>query len=104
MSIKKRPNVIQDVITALESGQLIPSTHAQQQMDLRDIQMSDIEEAIYSAYREESKDSLTSDGKSWKYSLRGKNDDGDKDLRIIVVFADPKTIIVTAIDKNKKED
>ncbi|MFM6927223.1 MAG: DUF4258 domain-containing protein [Bdellovibrio sp.] len=104
MSIEKRPNVIQDVIAALESGQLIPSTHAQQQMEKRDIQMSDIEEAIYSAYREESKDSLTDDGKSWKYSLRGKNENGDKDIRIIIAFADPKTIIVTAIDKNKKED
>ena len=104
MSIEKRQNVIQAGIAALESGQLIPSTHAQQQMEKRDIQMSDIEEAIYSAHREESKDSLTDDGKSWKYSLRGKNENGDKDLRIIVAFADPKTIIVTAIDKNKKED
>lgn len=104
MSIEKRPNVIKDVIVALESGQLIPSTHAQQQMEKRDIQISDIEEAIYSAHREEGKDSVTDDGKSWKYSLRGKNENGDKDLRIIVVFIDPKAIIVTAIDKNKKED
>lgn len=104
MSIEKRPNVIQDAIAALESGHLIPSVHAQQQMEKRDIQMSDIEEAIFSAYREESKDSLTNDGKSWKYAIRGKNDNGNKDLRIIIVFADPKTIIVTAIDKNKKED
>lgn len=37
-------------------------------------------------------------------ALRGKNDNGDKDLRIIILFVDPKTIIVTAIDKNKKED
>ncbi|WP_374079875.1 DUF4258 domain-containing protein [Bdellovibrio bacteriovorus] len=104
MSIKKRSNVIQEVIEALESGQLIPSSHAQEQMQKRDIQMSDIEEMIYRARREEAKDSLTNDKKDWKYALRGLNDKGDKDLRIIVVFADPKTIIVTAIDKNKKED
>ncbi|MNL28000.1 hypothetical protein D3C87_1496290 [compost metagenome] len=83
---------------------MIPSIHAQEQMSKRDIQMSDIEEAIYSSHREEGKDSLTGDGKSWKYSLRGKNENGDKDLRIIVVFFEPKVIVVTAIDKYKKED
>ncbi len=104
MSIEKRHNVIPDIIAALESGYLIPSIHALQQMEKRDIQMSDIEEAIYSAHREESKDSMTSDGANWRYSLRGKNENGDKDLRIIIMFADPKAIIVTTIDKNKKED
>jgi hypothetical protein len=104
MPIPKRPDVIQDVIKALESGNLIPSVHALEKMKTRDIQFSDIEEAIYSAQREEEKDSLSIDGSSWKYALRGENTDGDKDLRIIVAIADPKTIIVTAIDKNKKED
>lgn len=50
------------------------------------------------------KDSLTDDKKEWKYALRGKKDKGDKDLRIIIMFDDPSAIIVTAIDKNKKED
>lgn len=50
------------------------------------------------------KDSLTGDKKEWKYALRGKKDKGDKDLRIIIMFDDPSAIIVTAIDKNKKED
>jgi hypothetical protein len=104
MPIQKRPDVIQDVIKALESGNLIPSVHALVKMKIRDIQFSDIEEALYSAKREEEKDSLSKDGTSWKYALRGENDTGDKDLRIIVAFADPKTIIVTAIDKNKRED
>lgn len=102
MTIEKRPNVIQDVIAAIEAGLLIPSSHAQEQMAKRDIQMSDIEEAIYRAQREDDKDKLKNG--NWKYAIRGNNDSGDKDLRIIVAFADPRTIIVTAIDKNKKED
>ena len=58
MSIGKRPNVIQDVMTAFEYGNLIPTAHAQEQMDKRDVQMSDIEEMINNAHREEGKDSL----------------------------------------------
>lgn len=104
MSIVKRLNVIQDVIEALEAGNLVPSSHAQEQMKKRDVQMSDVEEMLYRAYREESKDSLTSDRKGWKYSLRGLNDSGEKDLRIIVVLSDPEAVVVTVIDKNKKED
>lgn len=104
MLLGKRPDVLQAVIEACELGNLIPSKHAQDQMDTRDIRWSDIEEMICRARRESAKDSRTSDGKDWKYALRGTNDFGDKDLRIIVVFVDPKVIIVTAIDKNKAED
>jgi len=104
MSIGKRLDVIQAVIKALESGHLIPSFHAQEQMEKRDVQMSDIEEMIYRAQREETKDTLTKDKKDWKYALRGLNDSCEKDIRIIVVFNSPDTVIVTVIDKNKKED
>lgn len=46
MAIKKRPNVLEEVRQATLIGRLIPSPHAQQQMVKRNIQMSDIEEAI----------------------------------------------------------
>ncbi|MEN0060401.1 MAG: DUF4258 domain-containing protein [Bdellovibrio sp.] len=104
MSTAKRANVIQDVIKASESGNLVPSFHAEQQMEKRDVQISDIEEMLYRAQREDDKDSPTKDGKGWKYALRGLNDNGDKDIRIIVAFNDPDTVIITVIDKNKKED
>jgi Domain of unknown function (DUF4258) len=103
MTIKKI-NVIADVINALESGNLVPSLHAQAKMEVRKVAMSDIEEMIYRSQRDEFKDELTKDGKAWKYALRGLNDKGDKDIRIIIVFYDPKTVIVTVIDKNKPED
>ena len=104
MSIGKRPNVIKDVILAYESGNLIPTAHAQEQMIKRDVQMSDIEEMVYSAHREEDKDSLRNDNNGWKYSLRGFNKNKDKDIRIIIFFNDSEVVIVTVIDKNKKKD
>jgi hypothetical protein len=104
MPISKNLKVIENVINAFEKGSLIPSFHAQQQMETRDVQMSDIEEMIYRAYREDHKDVIRNDGKDWKYALRGLNDNGDKDIRIVVVFNEPDTVIVTVIDKNKKED
>ncbi len=97
----KRSNVIEEVIKALEEGRLIPTTHAQDQMKNRDIQISDVEEALYRSVCEDFNDKLTDDQLDWKYSLRGTNDSGDKDLRIIIVFKDPKVLIITAIDKNK---
>jgi len=42
MPISKKLKVIENVINAFEKGSLIPSFHAQQQMETRDVQMSDI--------------------------------------------------------------
>lgn len=98
---KKSETVIQDCIKAHTLGVLILSTHAQEQMKVRDIDLSDIEEALYQAQREDNKDQLTDD-KEWKYAVRGKNDNGDKDIRIIVKYLpSPKMLVITAIDKNK---
>jgi hypothetical protein len=98
----KKETVLQDLITAVETGQLIPSKHALEQMNARDIDLSDIEEAVYRAKREDHKDQLTNDGQDWKYAIRGLNDLGDKDLRIILAYLEsPKMLIITAIDKNK---
>lgn len=98
----KKETVLQDLITATEAGQLIPSKHAIEQMKARDIDLSDIEEAVYRAQREDHKDQLTDDKQDWKYAIRGLNDQGDKDIRIVVVYLEtPKMLIITAIDKNK---
>ena len=98
----KSESVIQDVIEAVESGQLIISDHAATRMKERNIDFSDVEEAVYRATRDEVKDSQTNDGLAWKYALRGFNDDGNKDIRLIVLYLQkPKMLLVTAIDKNE---
>lgn len=103
MSIRKRSNVIPAVIAAFEKGLLIPSFHATEQMQIRDVQFSDIEEMIYRSQREEHKDALRKDGKDWKYAIRGSNANGEKDIRLIVIFNDPEAVIITVIDKNRSE-
>ena len=64
----KSVSVIQDVIEAVESGQLIISDHAATRMKERNIDFSDVEEAVYHATRDEVKDSQTNDGLAWKYA------------------------------------
>ncbi len=98
----KSVSIIQDVIEAVESGQFIISDHAAIRMKERNIDFSDVEEAVYRATREEVKDSPTNDGLAWKYALRGFNDDGNKDIRLVVLYLEkPKMLLVTAIDKNE---
>ncbi len=97
----KKETVIQDIIEAVEGGQLVLSDHALVRMQERNIDFSDIEEAIYRSIREEDRDSLTDDGLAWKYAIRGLNDFYDKDIRLVVLYLEePKMLVVTAIDKN----
>ncbi len=98
----KKETVLLDLIFATEAGLLTPSVHAIEQMKARNIDFSDIEEAVYTAVREDHKDELTKDSTAWKYAIRGTNQNGDKDIRIIVLYLEsPRMLIVTAIDKNK---
>ncbi len=98
----KSESVVSDAIEAVELGQFIISDHAALRMKERNIDFSDVEEAVYRAKRDMAKDSLTSDGLAWKYALRGFNDNGIKDIRLIVLYLQkPKMLLVTVIDKNE---
>lgn len=107
MQAEKKENVLQTVLAALESGNLIISFHAMEQMEARDVVFFDVKEALYQGQREEQKDDYRQNPKnkkwSWRYSIRGLNESGKKDLRIVVALEDPKTIVVTVIDLNRKE-
>jgi len=107
MEVEKIENILQTVLEALESGNLILSFHATEQMEAREVTFSDVKEALYQGQREEQKDdcrqNLKSKKWSWRYALRGLNDSGEKDLRIIVAIENPKAIVVTVIDLNRKE-
>lgn len=84
MLIDKEENVLQKVLLALESGQLLLSFHA---MEHKDVQHQNSSTKSW----------------SWRYAIRGRNDSGEKDLRIIVVIENPKTVIITVIDLDKRE-
>ena len=95
---EQRSNIIEELIKAHFGGHLIPTYHAQLRMVERNITLSDIEEAILNSQRETAKDKLTDDGADWIYHVRGKTNDGEKDIRIAFFFDDPRAIIVTVID------
>ncbi len=91
----KSESVIQDLILALELGTLMISNHAGLRMKERNIDFSDVEEAIFEARREEFKDELTLDGKAWKYAISGRG------IRLVVLYLEkPKMLLVTIIDKD----
>lgn len=96
----KKEGILQAVIHSLESDNLKLTFHVLQRMHERKILLSDLHEAIYSGIREEYKDEFNHQTGDWKYAIRGKNNDGDKDIRIIVVMKDPATLILTVIDLN----
>ena len=98
----KKDDILLQVIKALESGNLRPTFHAQVRMKERNILFTDMEEAIYNASREDHKDEFDSKTEEWKYALRGLNNDGAKDIRVVVVFKDPATLVLTVIDLNKR--
>jgi len=107
MEAKKEENILIKVLEALEAGNLVPTFHALEQMEAREITFSDVKEALYQGQREEQKDDYRQNPKtnkwSWRYSIRGLADDGNKDLRIVVAVEDPKTFVITVIDLNRKE-
>jgi len=107
MIMGKEDNIIQRVLKALESGNLLLSFHAMEQMSAREIKFSDISEALYRCERQEHKDVYLESPKTkkwgWRFAIRGLNDVGDKDIRIIVVLQDPKIVVVTVIDLNRRD-
>ncbi len=107
MKKQKKENVLQTVLEALEAGNLIFSFHAMEQMGAREVIYSDVQEALYNGQREEQKDDYRQNAKnkkwSWRYAIRGLNESKEKDLRVVVAIEDPKTIVVTVIDLNRKE-
>lgn len=101
--VVKKDEVIQKAVEALENGNLRFSKHALIRMKERGIVISDIKEAIYNGQREGIKDQLTDDGSDWKYALRGKNEAGDKEIRLVLLFDEQNVLVVTAIDLNREK-
>jgi hypothetical protein len=107
MEAEKEENVLVRVLEALENGNLILSFHAMEQMQAREVTFFEVKEALYQGQREENKDDYRQNSKgkkwSWRYSIRGLVNNGEKDLRIIIALTDPKTVVVTVIDLNRKD-
>gem|GEM_PF-4388613 len=68
MEAEKKENILPTVLAALESGNLIISFHAIEQMEAREIVFSDVKEALYQGQREEQKNDYRQNPKSKKSS------------------------------------
>lgn len=97
-TVKKKEDVLLSAIRAIESGNLRMTFHAIERMKERNILLNEIEEAIFNGKREEHKDEFNPERGSWKYAIRGNTDDEDKELRIVIAFKDPLTMVITVID------
>lgn len=100
-SPNKKEDILLAVINSVESGNLRLTFHVLQRMKERRILLSDVYDVIFNARREENKDEFNPFTGDWKYAIRGLNSDGDKDIRLILVFKDPATLILTVIDLNQ---
>jgi len=102
----RRPAKVKDIMkvasVAVKAGQLLYSDHANERLRERMIVKPEVEAILTNGHHEARKDQFSERHAAWDYAVRGKTVDG-RSLRIIVALIDPKMLIVTAIDLDKKE-
>ena len=102
----KRPdklkNILDVISSAIGSGNLVYSIHANQRMGQRGIVKPEVEFVLKNGRHEAKKDQFNEGFGSWDYAIRGKTVDG-RSLRIIVAFERPNVLVVTAIDLDKED-
>lgn len=101
-----RPAKIENIIAilkeAVEDGNLLYSSHANDRMAQRSIIKPEIEFVLSNGHHEAKKDKFNAEFESWDYAIKGKTIDG-RNLRIVVALISPHVLIVTAIDLHAKE-
>ncbi|MCH9021382.1 MAG: DUF4258 domain-containing protein [Planctomycetes bacterium] len=101
---KKRPAKITDVrsqiIQAVNSGEYLDVTHAQDRSRERNITRPEYEYVLKNCFHERSKDEYMENYKAWNYAVRGHTIDG-RDIRVVVSFDDNGMLIITVIDLEK---
>lgn len=104
--MSKRPPKVEDVKAkaeaAVNGGTLRKSDHALKRMGQRKILDPDVDHVLLNGFHEKKKDAFSDDHGTWKYSIKGKDIDR-RNIRLIVVFEDPNTLLITAIDLDSKD-
>ena len=98
----KVKNIMKLTSTAVKTGQLLYSGHANERLHERRIIKPEVEVVLTSGHHEARKDQFNQQHGVWDYAIRGKTADG-RSLRIVVALIEPKVLIVTAIDLDKEE-
>ena len=98
----KQKNLLDTISTAIGSGNLVYSSHANQRMYQRGIIKPEVEYVLENGHHEAKKDQFNEGFGSWDYAIKGTTVDGRK-LRIVVAIERPNVLIVTAIGLEKED-
>ena len=79
------------------------SEHANERMRERGIIKPEVEYILLHGHHELKKDTFNAQFSSWDYAIRGQTID-QRALRIVVAIEPEGTLVVTAIDLNRKEE
>ena len=89
-------------LSAIKTGRLRYSAHANQRMHLRKIIKPEVEFILKYGHHESRKDQFNAEHESWDYSISGKTLDGRK-LRVVVAYEEPHVLVITTIDLDKED-
>ena len=102
----KRPAKVEDVLALVRShvehGTYRDTRHAAQRKEERDITLLEILHVLKRGHHEKRKDEFKPEYGDWNYAIRGRTVD-QRELRVVVVFAVPGVLLITAIDLDLKD-
>lgn len=81
----------------MQEGTFFDTRHAAERKSERDISLLEVIHVLKGGYHERKKDEFKPEHNDWSYSIRGKTVD-KRPLRVVVAFAEPGMLVITAID------
>lgn len=87
------PEIHKAIKAAAESGDWVPTKHAQERMVQRGFSALDVERVLRGGVHDSSKDELKND--IWRYRIRGQTTDG-KAIQLAVIINSP-IVVATVI-------
>jgi len=84
------------------NGTYRDTRHAAERKQERNITLLEILHVLKGGHHEKRKDEFKPEYGDWNYAIRGKTVDR-REIRVVVVFADPGLLVITAIDLDVKD-
>lgn len=91
-------NILQIVRDAMKNGLFRYTSHAKERMVERNITHDDVKEVAISGWWEKKKDKFQKEHNEWNYAIRGKVEEEEREVRIIVAQDANNVLLITAID------
>jgi len=94
----KVPDLLQEIRRLLDRGRYLETSHAQEMMAERAITRMEVHHVLRHGRHEAKKDRRSDDGAAWKYAIRGRTFDADRELRVVALLNELGVLVITAID------